>query len=97
MQLSFDPTSPSTIGNMELIAAFFGSFTMVRFSGARVAARLVTPGRTGDTDKKKQRGEFHIHIAKLVTRTLQQIGKIGNENIPEVRMRTAQVGDVSKH
>jgi hypothetical protein len=71
MQLSFDPTSPSTIGNIEIIAASFGSFTMVRFSGARVTMRLVTPGCTRDTDEKKQCGEFHIHIAKLVTRTLQ--------------------------
>ena len=64
MLRSFDPTSPPTIGNIELIAAAIGSLTMKRFSRARVAVWLIAPGRTRDTDKKKQRGEFHIHICK---------------------------------
>jgi hypothetical protein len=65
-QNSFDPTSPVTIANTELIAAAVGSLTVLRFLRALVAALLPTPRRTRDTDKKKQRGEFHIHIAKLV-------------------------------
>ena len=61
---SFDPTSPSSIGNIERLAAAIGSLTMKRFFRARVAVWLIAPRRTRDTDEKKQRGEFHIHICK---------------------------------
>ena len=61
---SFDPTSPSTIANIKVIAAAIGSLTIERFSRASVAVWLKTPGRTRDTDKKKQRGDFHIHVCK---------------------------------
>ena len=71
MQLSFNPAPPSTIGNMKVVTTSFSSFTMVRFFGARVAVWLVAPRRTRNTDEKEQRGEFHIHVAKLVTQTLQ--------------------------
>lgn len=75
MLRSFDPTSPSTIGNIELIAAAIGSLTIERFFGAHIAVWLITPRRTGNTDKKKQRGEFHIHICKaripIMRRSLQ--------------------------
>ena len=81
MLRSYDPTSPSTIANIELIAAGISSLTLEIFFGAYAsAARLGTPRRTRDTDKKAKRGEFHIHIAKLGTGKLQQIRKVRNEN-----------------
>ena len=64
MLRSFDPTSPPTIGNIELIAAAIGRLTIERFSRASVAVWLIAPRRTRDTDEKKQRGEFHIHICR---------------------------------
>ena len=80
MLRSYDPTSPSTIANVELIAAGISSLTLEIFFGAYAsAARLGTPRRTRDTDKKAKRGEFLIHFAKL-GRKLQQIRKVRNEN-----------------
>ena len=64
--LSFcsEPTSPFMIVTQ---AALKGSFTMRVFPRAPVNVQPIpTPRRTGDTNKKKQRSEFHIHIAKLV-------------------------------
>ena len=46
------------------MAAFRGSFSRAFAIRARVVRRR-TPLRTRDTDKKKQRSEFHIHIAML--------------------------------
>ena len=66
MLRSFDPTSPSAIGIVELITAAIGSLTIESFSRAGVAVGLVAPRCTRDTDEKKKRGEFHIHIVKLV-------------------------------
>ena len=70
--VSYDVTSPvelvTVTFTIDLIAARRGSFTMhTIFSGARVSVILPTPRRTRDTDKKKQRDEFHIHIATLDT------------------------------
>lgn len=50
------------IVDTDRIAALFGSLAMGSFFRACVTALLNTPGRTRDTDKKKQRGKFHVHI-----------------------------------
>jgi hypothetical protein len=71
VRILIDPTSPIKNVRPDLRAALGGSLAMRLLLRALVSwvpsvSWVPTPRRTGDTDKKKQRSKFHIHIAKLV-------------------------------